>query len=175
MGVTPVLKRFEILVLKDKGGGDKSQIPTAAQVDFYRQGATLSALALLESGTPTEVDVYDRGSLAAGDTVQRDTSASPTLTVGTHPSNAKKLLVTYSGPGELEIDAEVRLVPTNNRPKVYLDPSGASATSNSYITTSSVDGRGGCYIAAYRFDYIVSFSSTKRLYVDADGSFVMRT
>jgi len=53
---------------------------------------------------------------------------------------------------------------------------GDASTGPSYITTSAADGRGACYLAPYRFDYIVSGTGlTARLFRDAVGSFVMRT
>ena len=37
----PALKRFEIFVTKDSGNGD--EVPAAAVIDFYAQGATVAA------------------------------------------------------------------------------------------------------------------------------------
>ena len=68
-----------------------------------------------------------------------------------------------------------RLIPTNLRPNIYSDPIGSVAIGTS-ITTSATDGRASGYLREFRFDYIVRITGlTARLFVDAEGSFAMRT
>lgn len=176
MSVTPVLKRFEIVVFKN--GTGNVQLPAAAQVDFYRQGATVAVGTPVQNGQTKEIDVYHRGALKQGDEVFRDTPLGDTLLIGEHPSNPQKIMVTNNSGDDIELMRYDRLVPFGDRPKVYQDPTGAApVTPNvNYIMTNSNDGRGSCYIPAFRFDYIVVIDpSTMRLFIDADGSFVMRT
>lgn len=170
MDTRPVIKRFEIVVLKDKGGATnpKEQVPAAAQVDFYRQGATVK----VGGPVPGPITVYNRGALVAGDQVKVNLSAV-TLTVDPPQTNDPVNLLRLSG-GPTSLAQWDRLVPTGSRP-IPAQASGPPASSGSFINTSSTDGRGSCYIAAYRWDYIVSGTGlATRLFIDAEGSFVMR-
>lgn len=180
MSVTPVLKRFEIVVFKN--GTGNVQLPAAAQVDFYRQGATVAnswSPDLLEPDEPmSDVPVYHHGALVDGDIVARGTNLDETMVVQIDPGDPNKLTLTNNTEEGFVLDPNDRLVPIGDRPKVYQDPTGAApVTPNvNYIMTNSNDGRGSCYIPAFRFDYIVVIDpSTMRLFIDADGSFVMRT
>jgi len=73
------------------------------------------------------------------------------------------------------IAAQNRLILLTNRPKIYDDPAAAAAAPGSSQTTAGSDGRALGYLREYRFDYIVTIdATTSRVFVDDEGSFVMR-
>lgn len=178
MDTRPVLKRFEIVVLKDKGGSPnpKEQVPAEAQVTFYRQGATVSDdVTVPGNGGNAVVSIYNRGALNPNDVVQVGTTQTTLTVVGPHPANARQVMLkTSAGQAAVALKQWDRLVVLTN-PPVPSYPTGALASANNSITTSAADGRGSCYIPAFRWDYVVSGAGlTTQLFVDAEGSFAMR-
>jgi hypothetical protein len=71
-----------------------------------------------------------------------------------------------------------RLVLSNRPPDVYSVPvRDAPQKITGPVSIDSSTGRVWVYVAEYRFDYLVNVTgeTTPRIFVDAIGSFVMRT
>jgi hypothetical protein len=179
MAVQPLLKRFDITVLKNKTISDAAQVPAAATINFYRAGASASANVSIPDQSmnpdpqPVTIPVYTMGTIAVGDTVQADIISNALLSVAAVDATALTVSVINNSGQNSQIFAGQRLVRRTNPPQAYRDPLGNVAIGSS-ITTDSATGRAACYIKEYRYDYVVTFASTVRVYADAEGSFVMR-
>lgn len=182
MAVHPVLKRFDIYVYKDGAGG--AQVPADATVDFYAQGATanLTVAQTIPSMGSGSIPVWNLGSITGG-SVQVGVNPSAILSitnivVQVPPiSPYATLLVQNDGTQPVTVNNLDRLVPLGNRPFVYDDPNGDVPTAFNSRQTEPGTGRVRCYIREYRFDYIITIVGvpTPRLFIDAEGSYVMRT
>lgn len=174
----PTLKRFDVTVWKRKSVSDAAQIPALSTIEFYLQGATVkTAVALLHppAPEPVEVQTYDIGSIAHTDLLQVSTDPSTVIQVAWIDRVAGKLGVINLSGATINLAVADRLVNTSNRPSIYKDPLGQIAVGTS-IDTPSTTGRAEGYLAEYRFDYIINVtSSDRRLYPDAEGSFVVRS
>lgn len=176
----PVLKRFDITVYKNKDGTtDPPQVPAQAKIEFYRQGATVKVAP--PTITPTDfttVTVYNTGDILQTHIVQREMEEAITMDVGV-VNEAEGTIQLKSRGGNIVLTIGQRLIDTSSPPSAYKDPLGtiADGTGNS-VTTNSTTGRYGGYMRAYRYDYIVKIPPTSptetRLYIDSEGSFVMR-
>jgi hypothetical protein len=165
----PISPRFEIRVLKDKGPSDKAQVPaTDAVVNFYRAGATVSEEATIPAFAEfVTVNIYDPGLLAVNDRVQSDTSPG-TLIVSEITSPSQLKLSSNIG-SAITLPIGSRLLPTDNRPSVYMDPLGTVPLGSSLAVDAA--GRAWAYLASNRVDYDVTIpGQLTRLYVDAAGA-----
>ena len=80
-GPKPQLRRLSITTLHDKTSFDRTQVPmVGAQIDFYRQGATVKTGKSIAGGADDSVDVLAVGALLVNETVKVGVSG-PTLTV----------------------------------------------------------------------------------------------
>lgn len=186
---TPVLKSFDIVVYKDKDPTavppDRAQIPAGgATIDFYAQGATASAAKTIpKNGAQDTVNVFHPGLLRVTtpvQTVQIDGNATIVLQVidvvlAGLGAGAFVTLKNTSTTDDAVIAVGSRLILLSDRPKIYSDPAAPASASGSTQATAGADGRVRGYLRDYRFDYIVTIdAATKRVYADAEGSFVMR-
>ncbi len=184
MRVLPVLKRFDVYVYKNKGTNDAAQVPASASISFHKQGATAKASASLEpptdpdeAGPPVVVPVYSVGAIALNDVFRiNDSQDKMGVVQGVDTSDPSSQTLTLANVGftAFTIGVGDRLVIVNDPPEIYSDPVGTVPIGTS-IDTSALTGRATGYVRAYRFDYVVTVSALdKRLFVDAEGSFVMR-
>lgn len=175
-----VLSRFEGLFYKDKVNViDKAQVPlVGATVSFHRQGATASAVVTVPptpegepNPTPTEVPVYDAGTLTAGDIVQAGTIAANVLEVTEVVSRTLVRVLNHTF-ADISIGIGDRLLRKTNQPSAFLDPLG-TLSGGVQVTTDS-EGRALAYIAEPRFDYVVTGGglSAPRYFIDALGGTV---
>jgi hypothetical protein len=172
-----LLRRFDIFTYKNKNGTtDTAQIPTAATVTIYRQGATVTSNFTVTSGNigPYSVAVANTAEIQAGDTVQVGTDPAKGFTVDSVPDSTHISLL-----NDLALSTTVfaasRLVVTSPLPSIYDNAPGTSTTSNP-ITADSSTGRAQVYVRNKRFDYIVSGTvSPSRLFIDAEGGSIPET
>jgi hypothetical protein len=190
MSRPPVLARFEIRVLKNKSYSDMAQVPAAATVRFFQQGATNSGPAIVvpyggpedpDPPPPTPVPVFHRGRIAVNDSLQvgPDTTQLLTVTeVDESPTTPVVHVINTTVPAGVGIGVLARLLRRTGNAIVYLDATGAvpgGPPPVSYLTTNSTTGRASGYVAAYRYDYTVTGSGVlPRVHIDAVGSFVLR-
>lgn len=158
------------------------QVPADATIEFYGQGATVkTGNAILKNGGEGDVIVWHPGSLAQDDIVQVDLDADHPLAVVSvtrveDQATAIVRLRNDDASDDVPVGVTARLVQRSSRPKVFDDPTGLTPTGQSSRATDPSNGRAQCYIAAFRFDYIVSGTGlSTRLFIDADGSFVFRS
>lgn len=194
MYVVPTLKRFDVNVYRDYDATDDTQVPAAATIDFYAQGATLNVsndLVNIQNGEEVEVSVWHPGSLGAPVVDPNITDGHHRVQIGVASADVFEVLdVAPSVTGAtavvklkntsghaVTIAKDARLVRITDRPEVYDDPVGLESTGLTSRSTDAATGRARCYLREYRYDYIVTITLTseQRLFVDADGSFVMRT
>lgn len=176
MSRAPVLKRFDVNVFKNKDANDPAQVPAAAAIVFYGQGATINdaTIQLAAGSTYDGLIVYNTGSFPAV-TTQSDgyLDANP-LThclISMNPTNATLNVTNVSG-YNLTLSRGMRFWNFGRVVQAYSDPVGLVPVS---VSTDPVTGRAGCYIKEYRYDYIVSITGGgQRLFVDEVGSLVMR-
>jgi len=163
----PIAPRFEIRVLKDKSVSDNAQVPaTDAVINFCRAGATVSATVVVPaSATSAPVSVFDVGQVIVGDTVR--IGAGPgTLTVSGLATNQVRVANPTSSP--ITLTSGTRLVPTNGRPNVYMDPLCSVSLGNLLYPDSA--GQAAAYLPNNRMDYDVAIPNQPlRLYVDGTG------
>lgn len=184
MPLKQVLRRFEMYVYRDldAGSGDKRQVPAAARIEFYVQGATVT-IAADETLSPTQeftFDVWNTGAIDPEDDVLVG-PGGPSLHVvkvelmdGSDPVHRIKLK--NNGTENVTVKSGDRLLRVNNRPLAQIDPTGAATSGNPYVDTDPVTGRAFCYLRPFRFDAVVTGSElTTKLFQDSVGSFVMRT
>lgn len=197
MYVVPTLRRFDAFVYKDYDANDKTQVPAAATIDFYAQGATLNEandFLDIANGAEVTVTVWHPGSL--GDPV-----VDPNIIDGHHrvqigvesgdvfevvsvdpapdpdEASATVTLKNESGHVVSVVRKDARLVRITDRPEAYDDPVGLESTGSNALQTNATTGRARGYLREYRYDYIVTITETseRRLFRDSEGSFVMRT
>jgi hypothetical protein len=185
MGVLPVLARFEIQVLKTKSG-DTVQIPAAATIRFFRQGATTTGSAVVvpysdpDDPNPVTADVrvLHPGTIATN-TTQLLTVVAVVLPGPGIPSTAPYLTLRNSfQPAGISVAIGNRLLRKTSNTIFCTDPTGRSASPapTDNVVTNSSTGRAGGYVKARRYDYTISGSGlVTRLYIDAIGSYIMRT
>jgi len=168
MSITQLLRRFDFTVLKNKSGTDNTQVPAAATLIFYRQGATVrTSTTLLPSEPPVERDIVvdDVGLIEIGDLIRLGV-AGPEYEV-TNLIGRDKVRILYTGTSSFQLQANTRLLaPTVS---AYRDSRGSQALTPPY-STDSTTGRFGAYVHATRFDFTVSGSGfSSRTYLDYDG------
>jgi hypothetical protein len=189
MSTLPVLTRFDIQVLKNRSGSDASQVPAAATIQFFRQGATVTSPVFVEysdpgqepPATPVDVPVRHVGTIQVTDTLQVDTSTPDLLVVAevvANPSAPILRVWNWSRPQGISVATGKRLLRKTANAIVYPNPTGPVPQGPAPVSSLATDpatGRAGGYVAAYRFDYTVSGTGlTPRLYADAVGSFLLR-
>lgn len=169
------LWRFDTTTLKNKSVSDAAQVPTAANINFYRRGATASQVVTIPvtindpDPQPTSVNVYDAGTLAVGNTVLFDGHPTVQMTVAEVTSGTSlKLLNLTQTPIILGVGS--RLVNSSPpRPTAYGDVRGTAALGNS-ITSDATTGRAGCYLHDSPIDYTVDITGLDpRLFTDVQG------
>ncbi|MEO8501208.1 MAG: hypothetical protein ABI565_09860, partial [Vicinamibacteria bacterium] len=171
MSATPLLRRFDIVTFKNKSGSDTAQVPTAATVNIYRQGATYRGSTITISPSdpdPTTIDVDDIGDIVVSDTLGTNT-ATACFIVNAIISTTQLQLSSISGSQTLSDND--RLVVTTNQPTIYSDSRGNTSTSNP-LTADGATGRAQVYVKNKRFDYIVTGLGTgvpARLFRNAEG------
>lgn len=162
-----MLRRFDLTELRDKSSTDRAQVPkVGAQVDLYRQGATMTTGGAIAGGADLEVNVQSVGALVVGDTVIAGVSG-PTLSVVTINASVSPLKVKLHNALGSSVTVKVgdRLIPTTARPAVYADPFGTTLLGSTLSTDAS--GRVGGYVNATPFDYTVSPSAVAIVAVTA--------
>jgi hypothetical protein len=190
MAIPPVLARFEIQVLKTKSG-DTVQIPALATIRFFRQGATTTGGVTVtvpysdpEDPNPPLADlrILHVGTIQINDILQVETNTTQIISVVavvTSGTNAPYLTVRNSwDPAGIAVASGNRLLRKTSNTIFYNDPTGRSTnpvpTDN--VVTDSSTGRAGGYVRALRYDYTVTGTGFfTRLYIDASGSYVMRS
>lgn len=157
-----VLYRFDIRVFRDKASTDKSQVPYAgAQVDFYRQGATVQLDTTIPAGGTTEVPVHDPGDLGFPDRIQAGLggptlqvlAVNPELPSGSasppYPGPTKVRLLNLDTQNQVFLPAGTRLLIAGStarpRPAFSADPTGTVPLGSSAISDAS--GRVQGYIS----------------------------
>ena len=174
MSTTPLLRRFDIFAYKNKNGTtDTAQIPTAATVTLYRQGATTTANFTVTSGSigPYSVAVDDVGEIGAGDSVQIGTDSTKGFTVDSIPDRTHLSLLNDFGLNTT-VASGSRIVVVSPLMTIYADALAATSASNP-ITADSSTGRAQAYVRNKRFDYIVSGTvSPSRLFMNAEGGVI---
>ena len=195
MAPLPVLKKFDICVYKDKDPAavppDRAQVPALATINFYGQGSTVKVAVPspgIAAGATALVTVYNPGSIAVGDTLQVELDSSKTLVVGSVTVvdlATSTLSLTNNTGATIPLSQGNRLLKVGPaRPTAYADPLGTVPIGSS-IATDPATGRAFAYIGAsqatapsrvgaYRFDYVITGIPNARLFIDAEGSFVIR-
>jgi len=183
MAVTPVLKRFEIRVLKNRALNDPAQVPAAgATIKFHKQGATVRVgvevpdSSGLEEPIVVPVSVYHIGTVVVEDELQHGAKEAQILKIYSVDPVALTVSVFNDSGDAIVLDRGDRLIcrtTETSAPLFLLDPSGMyDATS---FTLTDDQGRAGGYVRALRFDYTVTGPGLiPAAYPDAEGSFVMR-
>jgi hypothetical protein len=173
----PEIKRFAISVYKDRSGSDKAQVPAGgASVGVYRQGATVNGnVTVTTAGAGVLVTVFNMGGLLNGDALQLNTDSTKTMAIVSttgYPSDTQIFVKSTNGQSIVLVTGD-RLVPTGSRPACYSDSLGINNLGDT-LTVSSTNGAAEAYIAAPRFDYIISGSGiTSSLVIDNEGGWVV--
>jgi hypothetical protein len=164
-------RRFDITACRDFSVNNNFQVPLSLpRVDFYKQGATVSASVTIANGSSGSVSVYDGGLLQVGDFVMAGVGGQK-LSV-TAISGPTQITLSNSSGYSATIAAGTRLIALSNRPTAYQDQHGTVSLGNS--VTGDNAGRVTCYIDATCFDYIVSgppviFDSTSSQTLTGNG------
>lgn len=179
----PVLHRFEATLYQTAPDGAQSPLAGSA-VDFYFQGATVSADLTIPAGGRGVVNVHDWGDLrglnatpytnfpAVPDRV-RAGFGGPELTVVTAnavaappPFHGTLLVELANNTGsDVTLLAGTRLIIVNRRPPVFLNPDRTGTSVSSVL--SDAGGRAWAYVPHPRYDFTVP--ALGRLFVDAEG------
>ncbi len=160
-----ILPRFETTVLRGRSPTDNTQVPAAATLEFYRQGATVASDVTIQPGVPPGiVPVHYSGQIEIGDTLRVGTSAT-NLTV-VHVASTTEIHVNLDGPLPLLLSAGTRLWIASPRPTAFADPTGTSSLGAS-ILTDAITGRASAYLSLDRFDFeVVIPGEPPRHYLD---------
>jgi hypothetical protein len=135
------LKKYDVVVTKDKDVADESQVPASGiTVTTYRRGCAVSSGSTVSDGaTNQSLAVFDVGEIKDGDTLQLASdviagNSTPSVTVDniTGPTSVQ---VDSDSNGDFTVVADDRLVITNNTPAAYDEPSGTSSLGS--ITTDA--------------------------------------
>lgn len=167
----PVLALLERNIWRRRSVLDTTQVAASgATVSFYGQGATFSGQDPVDvfqnDPTPTTLPLFDRGDIVAGDYIQHGFNTGAVMRV-VEVEGRDTIKVVNVSALDISISEGSRLVRLNDRPSVYADPHGMRSLGPEVIVS---DGRLSVYIAAERFDYIVSGAGlTTALYRDAMG------
>lgn len=165
------LARFHLTVTKDKSTSDQAQVPADANVDFYKQGATVTnAVTVPNFVVDVSITVRDIGRIVPGDVLCRGVLSTPSVTVSSVVGRTT-MIVYSNGNGDLVLSAGDRLIVTSGRPRVYRESSAVDFYPTSQVVT---DGLTGALYPAYLresfFDAIVTGSGvTERVLADQPG------
>ena len=163
----PYLTRAQIATYRNKAVNDPTQVPTAATVEFYRIGATVSLDVTIPAHLRRLVQVYDSTTLTVGDVVTIGADG-PSLTV-TAISGPTTIELENGTAASITITAGTRLRRSGAQPRLYASR-GGPALAGSAITTDAITGRAMVYVEADRFDYTVAVThQPKRIVADASG------
>lgn len=152
------LKKYSVHVTKDYSGSDARQIPASGvTVTPYRRGFTVNEV-VNPVGTNEDVTVFDVGDVKAGDTLQLASdliagAATPTVTVDS--IQGPTLIRLDSASGSMVLAVDDRLVPTNNTPAAFDEPSGASSL-GSFTTDAYGHARGYLEAEGNAVDVLIS-------------------
>ncbi len=185
---TPVLKRLDMTFLKSDGSAQNFQIPAAnALAQIYAVGATVpagTADIVIPYSSTIAVPVYHPGLLGSGEQVQVGTASGALLRViGSFVPDSTGISGHFMLANEVPsttvtVRSLDRLVLRRLSPALfYNDPTGLESTSGlSSQRNADANGRLLAYVREPRFDLIVTVSpSDIRLFIDLEGSYVMRT
>lgn len=164
------LRKLALTTTKDYASGDARQVPTAATVNVYRQGATIAAATnspISAGETNQTIYVLDTGDITVGDTVSVLSGGALGTTVLTVDLVTKvidgqgnsEVRVDYTSGPTVSFAAGDRLIPTNNRPTLYSERTGNTTTgSGGAFTTDGTTGYGRVYVEKKFVDTVVSGS-----------------
>ena len=159
MAAPPVLMRFSAR----GSNGD--------QLELFRQGATVKTATniIASNPSPVPIPVYNTGAVAVGDHLYLNGNSTKELVVTA--VNVSGNSISANNVSDTTIAAQVgnRLVDITAIPILYVDPNGTIGASTPYLIGASGEISG--YVRPLRFDYKVN----TLIYLDATGSFVMRT
>lgn len=160
------LRKWSTTILRDKSGDDQTQVPAPVSATVYRQGATVAA-SVTVTGSPTSIEVYDTGGIAAGDNIQLGINNSKQMLV-VSIDDATHLTARRVSALNIDLNTNDRLVPYGTKPLIYSDTAGAVELTNPVDADSH--GYIELYCRASVFDVIVSGAAiTSTLFTDNDG------
>ncbi|MBI5709540.1 MAG: right-handed parallel beta-helix repeat-containing protein [Candidatus Eisenbacteria bacterium] len=161
-----VLRRADLLVLKNKAANDSAQVPASgAAVDVFKAGPVVSQTAILlgmeghdPPPPPTQpIEVHDIRNIAAGDVVRLGPTGIE-LTVDSVDSAQNKIYVEYSLPDDTTVQNRTHLYVVSNRAGIYADPYGEDTLGTGTLLTDA-SGRTGFYASDRRVDVLISSSA----------------
>ena len=154
------LRRFIWNATKDKSASDTSQVPVAATVTIYKQGATAQAQGSASGSTGT-IEVWSPGQLKVGDTIIASTTDdSVTATV----SSVTTTQIGFTGGTGFAWAADERIVVTDNQPVLYTDEHAEDATGVNTVTLNA-RGHGSVFTEQKVVDYKLSGSGLTTVYI----------
>jgi len=168
MAQPPALRRFDILVLLPQANGSLEPAQAIA-VTFHRQGATVRGNAHVGS-SETTLPVYHPGAIRPTNKLWVDGDSTKILTVASVTSDFAGSSLRVTSNVEMDLAEPVRLIVGDPPTQLYASPDWSTTIGNPLT-----DGYGRLvgYVREYRFDYIV-WTGTRRVFIDAEGSYVMR-
>ncbi len=132
-------------------------------------------------GGDATIHVYHTGAMETGDgiyTLYLNGDATKTLLCDSVDASTGTLHVyTLDASGNITVVKGDRLILRTSQPTVYNDAVGGSAHSPASELAIESTGRARCYVKEYRYDYVVAVTGETgyRVFIDSEGSFVMRT
>lgn len=178
MRAVPTLRRFDTYVWSNVNAGTPA---LGARVWFCRQGATANLVAdlALVPGSAVTLAVYSTGAVTVGDWVIVDGNPINYLVVSSVDVALKQIGATCGVVG-FTLSKHSRMtpvMPTTKNPTAIIcdDPLGLLIGSQPLIVNSY--GRVATYVKDYRYDYYIDLitGEINRIWIDQEGSFVMRT
>lgn len=169
------LGKVELTVTKDHSGSDPTLVvASGATVAAYRQGATVRTATTVTNGSTTAIPIYDPGDIRVGDTLQVNSTATPSVTVTAIAIDAALdwTVTVHNTSGSSFVTALYdRLVNASRRPTLYRESQGASSLGGSSTTTDS-NGAAKFYTPSPLLDLVISGSGviTQVLIDQASGA-----
>lgn len=173
----PCLKRFDIYVYDFVEGQDALGPVSGALITFYAAGATVnnpSGVNLWPGASYDALDVYRCGSFDPGDYVLGQINGpdlGPLVQVK-QSDGGYTLDVRNPDMFSITISNGDRLWNISQAILGYADPFGSQSI-DMFMTDES--GRAACYVRDWRYDFVITLpSGEKRVFVDMEGSYIMR-
>lgn len=171
------LWKHDLTIQRAYSGADTRLVPApSAQVDVYKQGATVSSTKSLSGGTDT-IAVYDTGGIVVGDVLQLNTTSTTTFAVTAVANNQ---LTVGSFTNGTQVSAGDRLVVQSTRPSVFDNPSGTNqvdpTNQGRAPSTGATTGSTSFYLAFPVCDVIASAGGlvASQLITDLSGQMESR-